>query len=146
MLDTMFSGEYEHRIDPQGRVSIPSRFRESFKGGAILTRGYDRCIAVFTSREWSKMTDRIAKLPITQNKSRKMIRMTFSGAFPMDSDRQGRLLLPLPLRQYAQLEDQVVLVGAGKCMEIWCKELWTQERALLDETAWEIAESMEDRG
>lgn len=142
----MFSGEYEHRVDPQGRVSIPSRFRDSFKGGIILTRGYDRCIVVFTPFEWAKMADRIAKMPMTQAKARRMIRLNFSGAFQLEMDRQGRVPLPPALRQYAQAQEEVVIAGAGRYLEIWDRGLWAQERALLDDEAWQIAENMEDRG
>ncbi len=142
----IFLGEYEHRVDPQGRISIPSRFRDSFRGGIILARGYDRCIVAYTPSEWANVANHIASMPITQNKARRMMRLTFSGAFQLQPDRQGRVPLPPPLRQYAGAQEEVMVVGAGRYLEIWDKELWARERALLDETAWQIAEKLEERG
>ena len=142
----LFYGEYEHRVDAQGRISMPVRFRDSFKSGIILSRGYDKCIVAYPTQEWERMAQNIANMPVTQDKNRRLRRMNFSGAFPSDLDRQGRFLLPAPLRQYAQIGEEVVMAGGGSYLEIWDRDLWAQERQIMDQQGWQIAESMEDRG
>lgn len=136
----IFAGEFAHRVDAQGRVSIPARFRPAFADGAILSRAYDRCIALYTPEEWEKVAADIAARPMTQAIARKLARLTFSGAFPTTLDRQGRVLLPPALRQYAGLGEEVVIAGAGRVLEIWNKTSWQRERQALDDTAAQIAE------
>ena len=136
----IFAGEFEHRVDAQGRVSIPARFRPAFDDGIILSRAYDRCLAVYTSEEWEKVAADIAARPMTQGIARKLARLTFSGAFLTALDRQGRVLLPPALREYAGLGDEVVVAGTGRVLEIWSKLFWQRERQSLDDTAAQIAE------
>jgi len=136
----IFAGEFEHRVDAQGRVSIPARFRPAFTDGIILGRAYDRCVVAYTSEEWEKVAADIAARPMTQGVARKLARLTFSGAFPTTLDRQGRVLLPPALRQYAGLGEEVVVAGAGRVLEIWSKMFWQRERQALDDTATQIAE------
>ena len=141
----MFLGEYEHRVDPQGRVAIPPRFREAFKGGLVLTRGYEQCIVVFTPGAWEQFSGAIATMSINQARGRRLRRMTFGGAFDLEMDRQGRVLIPQLLRRYATIGEEAVLVGTGEYIEIWDKELWRQELALTQESAWHLAEGAEER-
>jgi len=136
----IFAGEFEHRVDAQGRVSIPARFRPAFADGIILSRAYDRCVAAYTPDEWEKVAADIAARPMTQGIARRLARLTFSGAFPTALDRQGRVLLPPALRQYAGLGEQVVIAGAGRVLEIWSRTFWERERQALDDTAAQIAE------
>jgi MraZ protein len=136
----IFAGEFEHRIDPQGRVSIPARFRAAFSEGIVLSRGYDHCLMVYTPEEWEKVAADIASQPHTSADARRLARLTFSGAFPTALDRHGRVLLPPALRQYAALGEAVVIVGAGRFMEIWANTVWDAERKMLDDNAGAIAE------
>ncbi|MEX0762699.1 MAG: division/cell wall cluster transcriptional repressor MraZ [Dehalococcoidia bacterium] len=136
----IFAGEFEHRIDPQGRVSIPARFRSAFEDGIVLSRAYDRCVMVYTTEEWENVAADIAKQPQTRADARRLARLTFSGAYPQALDRHGRVLLPPALRQYADLGENVVIVGTGRFMEIWAQELWSEERQSLDADATDIAE------
>ncbi len=142
----IFSGEFEYRLDAQGRVSVPARFRDSFKGGLILTKGYEPCIVVYTPSEWESMAEKIAQMPSTQAKARKMMRLTFWRSFQAEMDRQGRVPLPAALRDYAGLKDEVVIAGTGSFLEIWSKDRWSEQSEVLDEEAWQIAENMEVRG
>ncbi|MFH1560023.1 MAG: division/cell wall cluster transcriptional repressor MraZ [Chloroflexota bacterium] len=139
-----FFGEQEHRVDPQGRISLPARFRDAFKGGIVLTRGYDRCIAAYTPVHWETFASQVATLALNRAKNRRMRRMSFSSAYQLEIDRQGRVLLPASLRQYAQIGEEVVIAGMGDFLEIWDKEAWLQESALLDEEASLIAETSEE--
>ena len=141
----MFFGEYEYTIDQKGRVTIPPKFREAFKGGIVLLRGYDKCITACTVTEWDRRADELSKLPMTQSKARRLSRATFSSAFSLDLDGQGRVVLPATLRQYAGVTNDVVIAGVRDCLEIWSKEDWLAEQQLISEQVWQIAESIEDR-
>ena len=140
-----FAGEHDHKVDPQGRISMPSRLREAFKGGMVLSRGADRCVVGYTESQWEETVGQIANLPIHLAKNRKILRMTFGSAYQVDADRQGRVLLPLPLRRYAQINEDVVIVGMGKFLELWSKEVWEKESESLEDEAWQIGESWEER-
>lgn len=137
----IFAGEFEHRIDPQGRISIPARFRSAFEDGIVLSKAYDRCVQIYTPEEWQKEADALAAQPATQGASRRLNRLHFSGAYPSQLDRSGRVLVPPQLRQYAGLGENVVLVGTGRFFEIWDRSAWEQERELLDAQASDIAEA-----
>jgi len=141
----MFFGEYEYTIDQKGRVTIPPRFRDAFKGGLVLSRGYDECIMVYPMPEWEKRAEELAHMPMTRSKSRRLNRAIFSSAFSLDLDPQGRVILPAPLRDYAGIVNEVVIAGARSCLEIWSKEAWALEKKLMDEQVWQIAESIEER-
>jgi MraZ protein len=139
----MFLGEYELRIDYKGRVAIPVKFREAFRAGLVLSRGFDRCLNIYTMVEWGKVADRLSSLPVTRLNPRRIARFTFSGAFDLEPDRQGRVVLPLSLRQYAGINDEAVMVGSHSHLQIWSRELWIAEKQYMAEHAAEIAEAIE---
>ena len=137
----IFAGEYEHRIDPQSRVAIPARFRIAFINGIILGRAYDKCIVVYTPKEWERAASDIARQRSTSASARKLARLTFSGAFAGKLDRNGRIVIPSQLREYAGLGEDVIIVGTGRFIEIWSTDTWARERTSLISQASEIAES-----
>ncbi|MEE8469886.1 MAG: division/cell wall cluster transcriptional repressor MraZ [Dehalococcoidia bacterium] len=139
----MFIGEYELRMDHKGRVAIPARFREEFGGGVVLSRGFDKCLIVYTTAEWQKVAERLASMSLTQINSRRLTRFTFSGAFDLGLDRQGRVILPPALRQYAGIGDEVIMIGAYSHLQIWSRELWNAEKQFMLEHAAEISEAVE---
>jgi transcriptional regulator MraZ len=139
----MFLGEYELKIDHKGRLALPVRFREVFRGGLVLSRGFDRCLIAYTALEWAKVAEKLVALPLTQLNPRRIARFTFSGAFDLELDRQGRVIIPLTLRQYAEINDEVVVVGAYSHLQIWSRELWTAEKRFMSEHAAEIAEAVQ---
>jgi len=139
----MFSGEYEYRIDAKGRVAIPPKFRGEFWDGIVLARGLERCIIAYPPPIWKEMAEKFSTLPIARSKDRRIARVMFGTAFNLELDEQGRIILPPPLREYAGIKDTVVIVGLNNYLEIWSKELWEEELALMDEQAWQIAEGME---
>ncbi len=140
----IFFGEQEHRVDPQGRISLPARYRDAFKGGVVLTRGYDPCIAIYTPARWEIEAGKMANLSMNRAKNRRMRRVTFTSAYQLEADRQGRVLLPASLRSYARINDEVVIAGMGDYLEIWSKESWVEESKSLEEEAWLIAETSEE--
>jgi len=138
----MFLGEYELRIDHKGRLAIPVKFREAFRAGLVLSRGFDKCLNVYTMAEWERVAEELVSLPVTQLNPRRVARFTFSGAFDLELDRQGRVILPPALRQYADINDEVVIVGAYSHLQIWGKGLWTEEKQFMAEHATQIAEAV----
>ena len=124
----MFYGEHEHSIDRKGRLIIPSKFREVFKENYVerfyITRGLDTCLFVFTEDEWKRQESRFKSLPVTSSQARQFNRLYFSGACEVACDRQGRILVPQYLKDYAQIKRDVVVVGVSNRIEIWGKEQW----------------------
>lgn len=140
----MFLGEFEYKIDEKGRVPVPPKFRsELSKDGLLLTQGIEKCITAYTASEWKKLADSLTTGSVTRNKLRRLNRAIFATAFSLRIDGQGRVALPITLRQYAGIEDEVVIVGANTCFELWNKELWAIEKAASQEQAWQIIESLE---
>ncbi|MBI3997205.1 MAG: division/cell wall cluster transcriptional repressor MraZ [Candidatus Omnitrophica bacterium] len=126
----MFYGEYEHSIDPKGRLIIPAKFRQALKTHDIkalfLTRGLDGCLFVFSESEWRLAENRFKQIPFTKAEGRKFNRLFFSGATELAVDGLGRLLIPKTLKDFAQIKQDVVIVGVSTRMEIWAKEKWQQ--------------------
>ena len=125
----MFLGEFEHSVDEKGRVAVPARFREELAEGIILTRGFENCLQAFPRPTWERLRERVSGLTIGSENSRQLRRHLFSFAADVEVDRQGRILIPQNLREYAGLGEQVVLAGMDTFFEIWSSERW---RAVLD--------------
>jgi MraZ protein len=139
----MFLGEYELKIDHKGRIAIPAKFRDAFRAGLVLSRGFDKCLNIYTMSEWEKAADELVSLPLTQLNTRRVARFTFSGAFDLELDRQGRIVLPPAIRQYAEIGDEAVMIGAYTHLQIWAKDLWAVEKQYMAEHAADIAETVE---
>ena len=126
----MFYGQYEHALDAKDRVIIPSKFREIFKEHYaekfFVTRGLDRCLFVFPEEEWKSQENRFRAFPFTQEESRKFNRLYFSGACEVLCDKQGRILIPSYLKEYAAIKQDVVIIGVSDRIEIWSKDSWNQ--------------------
>ena len=142
----MFFGEFEYKIDEKGRVPLPPRFRQSLREGVVLTPGIEECITAYPLPEWKKVAAALTTGSITRSKLRKLNRAIFATAFHLNLDGQGRITLPAPLREYAEIEDDVIVAGANNYLEIWGKDRWLKEKAVSLEQAWQIIESMERRG
>jgi len=142
----MFLGEFEYRVDEKGRVPIPPKFRRELREGVVLTPGVEECILVYTLAEWKKLATALTSGPVARSKSRRLNRAIFATAFTLNVDGQGRIALPVPLREYAGIEDEVVIAGANTYLELWNNEQWEAEKAISQEQAWQIIESLEQRG
>jgi len=138
----MFYGEYNYKIDEKGRVPIPPRFRRELKDGVVLSPGAEKCINIYTLSEWKKLAEKLTS-SLTPSKLRKLSRAIFATAFNVNIDGQGRIALPIPLREYAEIMDEVVIAGANTYLEIWNQVLWEEEKAISQEQAWQIIESLE---
>jgi len=141
----MFYGEFDYKIDDKGRVPIPPRFRNVLKDGVVLTVGAEKCITAYTASEWKKLSSSLTGSSLTRSKMRRLSRALFGMAFVAQVDGQGRIALPAPLREHAQITDEVAIVGLNTNLEIWDKVLWEEEKNISQEQAWQIIESLEPK-
>jgi len=139
----MFFGEFVYKIDEKGRVPVPPKFRRELRGGLVLTPGVERCIIAYPLPEWKKLADTLTTGSITRSKLRKLNRAIFATAFSLTIDAQGRVSLPYQLREYAGIEDEVIIAGGNNYFELWNTEQWEEEKATSQEQAWQIIESLE---
>lgn len=138
----MFMGEYNHTIDAKGRLIIPAKFRELLGTEFVLTRGLDGCLFIYPVDEWKAFEQKLRALPLTNKNARTFSRFFVAGAAMCELDRQGRVLVPQTLREFAGLEKDVVLTGNLDRIEVWSKDKWS-ENCDYDDMK-EIAESMQD--
>ncbi|MBC7344110.1 MAG: division/cell wall cluster transcriptional repressor MraZ [Clostridia bacterium] len=142
----MFMGEYVHVIDSKGRLIVPSRFREGLGDRFVATRGLDSCLFLFPKPEWDLLETRLKALPLSRPEARAFTRFLFAGAHECELDRQGRILLPPLLREYAGLEKEAVFIGVGNRVEVWEKERWEKYRQQAAQTYEQVAEKLVDFG
>ncbi len=142
----MFMGEYNHTIDAKGRFIIPAKFRETLGDKFIVTKGLDGCLFVYPKSEWSLFEEKLKVLPLTNKDARQFTRFFLAGAAACEVDKQGRILLPQVLRDFAQLEKEIVLIGVASRVEIWSKINWEQSMSTYNDDMNEIAEKMESLG
>lgn len=123
-VNVVFIGEYQHTLDTKGRVIMPSKFREGLGVRFIVTKGLDNCLFVYSLDEWQELESRLHTLPLTSKDARAFIRFFFSGATECELDKQGRILIPANLREYGQLDKDLVIIGVASRVEIWGRERW----------------------
>ncbi|NLI13884.1 division/cell wall cluster transcriptional repressor MraZ [Pelotomaculum propionicicum] len=140
----MFMGEYQHNIDPKGRLFIPARFREGLGDSFVITKGLDGCLFAYPQPEWDALEQKLKSLPFTKGDARAFVRFFFSGAAICEADKQGRILIPGNLREFAHLEKDVVVIGVSSRVEIWAKRQWDEYNARAAESYEEIAEKIVD--
>ena len=140
----MFRGEYSHSIDSKGRLIIPSRLRNSLGDAFVLTKGLDECLMAYDTDEWASFERKLHDLPVTNKNARKLVRHFLGGAVDIEADSQGRILIPLNLREYAGLTRDAVLVGMGSRIEIWSRERYESEGTYEDMD--EVAGALQDMG
>jgi MraZ protein len=124
----MFLGEFSHTVDDKGRMTIPARFRPELATGVVVTRWLDGCLALYTNAEWEALAERVEALSITDRSARDFRRFIFGGAVEATPDRQGRVLIPAYLREYAGIDGEVTVVGMNTYVEIWRPDTWTEMR------------------
>lgn len=140
----MFMGEYNHTIDAKGRLIVPSKFREALGDTFVVTKGLDGCLFVYDNEEWKLFEEKLRALPITNKEARQFVRFFLAGAAEVEVDKQGRILIPNVLREFAGLAKDVALVGVGSRIEIWSRERF-EDTAAFDDMD-EIAEHMAELG
>ena len=142
----MFTGEHEHTIDDKGRLTLPSRIRDSLSGGIVLARGLDGQIDVYPRPVWDSVVQaRLAELDPLSREARELRRFFFAGASDTEPDRQGRVLVPAPLARHARLEKDVVIAGVDDHLEIWDRQTWAEHLLRVEGSADHAAERVADR-
>lgn len=141
----MFLGEFEYKIDEKGRVPVPPRFRRELKEGIVLTIGPEKCINAYSAAAWSKLAATMTGGSMPASKQRRLNRALFATAFSLQIDGQGRVAIPVPLREYAGIEDELIIIGANTYLEFWNKSDWQAEKEMSLEQAAQIIESIERR-
>ncbi|MBF4577339.1 MULTISPECIES: division/cell wall cluster transcriptional repressor MraZ [unclassified Frondihabitans] len=138
----MFLGTYAPRLDEKGRIILPAKYRDELASGLVMTRGQERCVYVFSQREFEDVHTQIRKAPITSKQARDYLRLFLSGASDEIPDKQHRVTIPANLREYAGLGRDLTVIGAGNRAEIWATEAWnayyTEQEAHFSDTTEEV--------
>ena len=140
----MFMSEYNHTIDQKGRLIIPSKFRESLGDEFVISKGMDGCLYVYANEDWNAFEEKLTSLPLTNKPARQFARFFLAGAASVEVDKQGRILVPGNLREFAKLDKDVVLVGVGSRIEIWSKDQYDSVSDDVDMDG--ITQAMEELG
>ena len=120
----MFIGEFQHNLDSKGRITMPSKFRNELGDIFFITKGMDNCLFVFSQNEWDKIDEKINGLKLSHRESRGLARLFYAGAIDTSLDKNGRVLLPQTLRDYANLDKEAIVIGVSSRIEIWDKVAW----------------------
>lgn len=123
----MLIGEYKHVVDSKGRIILPSKFREELGERFILTKGLDNCLFGYSLKEWAVLEEKLKKLPLTSKEARTFLRFFFAGASECEVDKQGRVLIPQNLREYAGIQKEVFIIGVMTRIEIWSEDNWLKD-------------------
>ena len=140
----MLMGEYKHALDAKGRVILPADFRREVGESFVITKGLDTCLFLYSEEEWESLAAKLKALPLAKPEARAVVRFFFAGAASCEVDKQGRILLPANLREYAGIEKDVISVGVYSRVEIWSKDRYLDNTDFDDMD--EIAENMEGLG
>ncbi len=136
----MFLGEFVHTIDEKGRLTVPAKFRDGLAAGLVVTRGIDRCLAIYPLEEWERLAKQVSALPMTDRRARAFRRLVFANASDAIPDKQGRVLIPPRLREYAGFDSEVVVTGLNTYIEVWNQGSWGEERERVEGYAVNIEE------
>lgn len=142
----MLIGHYFQRFSNKGRVALPSRFRKELGQIVILARWYEGSLAIFDTGSWEAIVEKITGGSVVTAPSRDTERFLLGGAYELELDKQGRFIIPLPLREHGQLTEEVVFVGLGNRVEIWNKSTWQTREKEIVEHAEELLEKAAKEG
>jgi MraZ protein len=138
----VFLGRYTHNVDSKGRLAIPAKFRDGLGAEVVITRGIDRCLALYPLETWMPLAEKVSSLSISDPDARTFRRMVFAEAAYLDVDRQGRVLVPAELRSYAEIEREAIVVGVHSYIELWSPDRWSAQSRMMDEEGSSIAERL----
>lgn len=142
----MFIGEYSHSLDDKGRLAVPKKFRAALAKGAVVTRGFDNCLFLYTKIEWAKLAEKLANLPFAQANNRAFARLMLAGAMDVEVDKQGRVIVPEYLRGFAGLKKDIVVAGLYNRLELWDADKWSEYTKRTEAESTTIAEQMSELG
>ena len=138
----MFIGEYTATIDDKGRISIPAKFRPQLRSKVVVTRGLDNSLFLYTLDEWKKLAEKLASLPISTANTRAFSRLMLAGAMDCDVDKQGRIILPVYLQEFAKIKKKLIFAGLYNRIEIWSADLWEKYKTQTEKQSNAIAEQL----
>lgn len=138
----MFVGQYSHNIDSKGRLAIPAKFRSELKK-AVVTKGLDNCLFLYTKSEWDKIAEDIATRPFTKLNNRSLARQMLAGAMEVDIDKQGRIVIPEYQRKFAGITKKVIVAGLYNRLELWDEDKWNENIKYTEDNANDIAEALD---
>ena len=138
----MFIGEYQHNIDPKKRLAVPSKFRTELKNKIVITRGLDKCLFIYPLKVWEELAGKLGTLPVGESQTRSFIRLMLAGAIDCEIDKQGRILVPDFLKDYAGLDKNVIIAGVYNRLEIWDEKKWNDYKKNAEKNSDEIAEQL----
>lgn len=130
--EIMFLGEYTHTIDDKGRLTIPAKFRGDLALGLVVTRGFDQNLMIFPFGEWQEMAERVLTRPLGDEEVRTFRRRIFSGAVDLTPDKQGRIVVPPYLREFAAIDGEVIVAGMYNYIEVWSSDYWQQVKETIE--------------
>jgi MraZ protein len=142
----MFLGEFSHTIDDKGRLTIPAKFRDELESGVVVTRGIDGCLWAYPRSEWENLAERISQIPSTNPAVRNFVRFMFSSASDSIPDRQGRVIIPQNLREYAHIQNEATVIGVMNRVEIWQPLRWTEVFSKVEEDPETMVAQMQELG
>lgn len=142
----MFIGEYQHSLDSKNRITMPSKFREELGDSFVMTKGMDDCLFIYSMNEWKVVEDKLKSLPMTSKDARAFVRFFFAGASECEIDRQGRVLIPTNLKEYAKIEKDTVVIGVSTRIEIWSLDEWNRFNNDANISYEDVAEKMAQLG
>jgi MraZ protein len=139
----MFIGEYQHSIDLKKRLAVPVKFRSELKNKVVVTRGLDKCLFVYPMKVWEELAGKLGTLPVGESATRSFIRLQLAGAVDVEVDKQGRILIPDFLKDYAGLDNKdVIIAGVYNRLEIWDEKKWVAYKKNAEKNTDEIAEQL----
>ena len=142
MGNYMFIGEYQHSIDPKKRLAVPSKFRVELKNKVVVTRGLDKCLFVYPMKVWQELASKLGAIPVGEASTRSFVRLMLAGATDVETDKQGRILIPDYLKEYAGLDRNVIIAGIYNRLEIWDELKWNEYKKNAEKNSDEIAEQL----
>jgi MraZ protein len=142
----MLIGEYKHSIDTKKRLSIPAKFRKDIGERAVVTKGLEKCLTIYTMTEWEKLAEKLNNLPTSQSDARNFARIMLAGAADVELDKLGRILVPDYLKEYALLKKNVTILGLSTKIEVWDTDKWEEHKKKTETAAEDIAERLKELG
>lgn len=142
----MFIGEYSYNLDDKKRIAMPVKFRASLGKAAVITKGLDNCLFVYTKKDWEEQAKKLAKLPFSQADARGFARMMLAGAMEVSLDKLGRIVVPDYLKEYAGLNKKTVIAGLYNRIEVWNESKWKFYKTKTEKSAGDIAERLKELG
>jgi len=141
-----FYGEYTYSLDEKKRLAIPAKFRRILGKKAVITKGLDQCLFLFSEKEWQVLAEKLSKLPLSQSDARGFVRLMLAGAMEVKLDNLGRILIPDYLKEYALLRKKIIIAGVYNRIEIWDEKKWQEYKRKTENEVGDIAERLRELG